>query len=74
MSKKTKCTISDDGARAIACAVLTQAAKDIHAQSHAKNRSAEHDVEKGGCDLYLDLIGLDIDHDTFIKQSRGRGK
>lgn len=67
-------TISDGGAKALAGAVLMQAAKDIHAQSHAQYRSAERDVENGGCDLYLDLIGLDIDHDTFIKQARRRGK
>lgn len=67
-------TISDGGAKALAGAVLMQTVKDINAQENIRDKSAERDVKAGGIDLYLDLIDLDIDHDTFIKRARRRGK
>lgn len=67
-------TISDGGAKALAGAVLMQTVKDINAQENIGDKSAERDVKAGGIDLYLDLIDLDIDHDTFIKRARRRGR
>lgn len=71
MAKKR--TISDDSVKALAGAVLVQAAKDIDAQRNADYKSAERDVRDGGADLYLDIIGLDISGEEFIRRAR-RGK
>lgn len=65
-------TISDGGAKALAGAVLMRAVKDINAQKNACDKSAERHVRAGGVDLYLDLLDVDMDHDTFIKRARER--
>lgn len=65
--------IYDDNVKALAGAVLIQTAKDIGAQRSACDKSAERDVRGGGVDLYLDIIGLDISGEEFIRRAR-RGK
>lgn len=62
--------ICDEGAITLACAVLTQAAKDIKRQSVTRSGIAENEVMNGGIDLYLDLIGIDMDANAFIKRAK----
>ena len=63
--KKEIYKICDDGVRNLARAVLVQAARDIKRGS----KRAKNDVENGGLDLYLGLMGVDIAAQNFIHRS-----
>ena len=64
---KNRVTICDEGAKNLASAVIVQAVRDIRER---RCRSAAEDVRKGGLDLYLDLMGIEIDHEAFITRAR----
>lgn len=64
--------IFDESAKRLASAVLVQTVTDIRAQGG--DGSATYDVKNGGIDLYLAIMGMDMDGQEFLDHAKRRGK
>lgn len=65
-----------DGYRELASAVLIQLAKDLTSSRLGQeiSKSAEHDLLSGGCEPYLQILGLDLTPLQFLKMSKKANK
>lgn len=67
--------------KALASAVIFQATRDIRSPVPKIRKQAIRDVMRGGLDLYLDLLNIDLTRKEFVtyvlnisdEQERGKG-
>lgn len=64
--------IDDYGAKLLAAEVLKKAVKDIRSEANKPYKGAERDIRSGRCDLFMDILNIDMGHEAFIREARSR--
>ena len=62
--------LNSEGVRALSYAVIYQAARDLKQASNENYilSKTEREIKNGGLQLYMDLVGIDVSPEEFIKK------